>query len=210
EKYPHHGRVALVQFSVGIGVPLSVLIMRGMPLTATPATAVMYGALMLLKGVLTSWAGPACNNPVFAEIVPPDMRNLVYAFDRSFEGAISALGAPLVGMAAERWFGFSGVAGGEQACENHNTMAGPEPDLPKARALGDAMLLFMAVPWTLCTLFYTGLHWSYPRDRARALRPQVVDILTGPGTSGGGADAPPYKPLYGDGGGDRLVAKTEV
>ncbi len=36
--------------------------------------------------MLTSWAAPACNNPLFAEIVPPDMRNLVYAFDRSFEG----------------------------------------------------------------------------------------------------------------------------
>ena len=27
-------------------------------------------------------AGPCCNNPVFAEIVPPNMRNMVYAFDR--------------------------------------------------------------------------------------------------------------------------------
>lgn len=61
---------------------------------------------LFAAGVLTSWAAPACNNPVFAEIVPPDMRNIVYAFDRSFEGALSALGAPLVGYAAEHWFGF--------------------------------------------------------------------------------------------------------
>ena len=27
-------------------------------------------------------AGPCCNNPIFAEIVPPSMRNMVYAFDR--------------------------------------------------------------------------------------------------------------------------------
>lgn len=63
-------------------------------------------ACFLFAGVLTSWAAPACNNPVFAEIVPADMRNIVYAFDRSFEGALSALGAPLVGYAAEHWFGF--------------------------------------------------------------------------------------------------------
>ncbi|GLC33417.1 hypothetical protein PLESTM_000068900 [Pleodorina starrii] len=207
ERHPHHGRVALVQFSVGIGVPLCFVIMWGLPMAATPATAVMYGAALLLKGVLTSWAAPACNNPVFAEIVPPDMRNLVYAFDRSFEGAISALGAPLVGMAAERWFGFTGVAGGEAACEHHNTMEAPEADLPKARALGDAMLLFMAVPWTLCALFYTGLHWSYPRDRARALRPQVIDVMEGPGGSGGrrgaGVGGLSYKSPYGAGGAER-------
>jgi hypothetical protein len=38
---------------------------------------------------LSTWAAAACNNPIFAEIVPPDARNLIYAFDRSFEGAIS-------------------------------------------------------------------------------------------------------------------------
>lgn len=27
-------------------------------------------------------AGPCCNNPIFAEIVPGHMRNMVYAFDR--------------------------------------------------------------------------------------------------------------------------------
>ncbi|KXZ54483.1 hypothetical protein GPECTOR_4g548 [Gonium pectorale] len=143
ERYPNHGRIVLVQFSVGIGVPISVLILRGLPLSATPATAVLYGTIMVMKGVLTSWAAPACNNPVFAEIVPPDLRNLVYAFDRSFEAEA------------------------------------PPPDLVKARALGDAMLLFMAVPWTLCALFYTGLHWTYPRDRARALTPQVEVYETG-------------------------------
>ena len=42
-----------------------------------------------------------------AEIVPPHLRNMVYAFDRSFEGAIAACGAPLVGILAERVFGFT-------------------------------------------------------------------------------------------------------
>lgn len=52
-------------------------------------------------------AATACNNPIFSEIVPPHMRNLIYAFDRSFEGAIAASGAPLVGILAEKAFGFS-------------------------------------------------------------------------------------------------------
>lgn len=31
----------------------------------------------------------------------------IYAFDRSFEGAIAACGAPLVGILAEKLFGFT-------------------------------------------------------------------------------------------------------
>jgi hypothetical protein len=37
------------------------------------------------------------NSAMFAEIVPEQLRSAVYAFDRSFEGAIGATGAPLVG-----------------------------------------------------------------------------------------------------------------
>ncbi|KAG2424845.1 hypothetical protein HYH02_015108 [Chlamydomonas schloesseri] len=209
ERFPQHGRIALVQFSVAVGIPLTALLLRGLPVDVAAATAAggggggvaAYGAVLVTMGLLITWASPACNQPIFAEIVPPDMRNLVYAFDRAFEGAISALGAPLVGMAAERWFGFTGVAADEDSCEglglglgrasgvaaaNGTATAGaamagaPGPASPsadsdslsKARSLGDAMLLFMVVPWTLCALFYTGLHWTYPRDRARALRPQ--------------------------------------
>ena len=107
----------------------------------------LYGALLLVMGATISWAAPACNNPIFAEIVPPHLRNLVYAFDRSFEMAIAAMAAPLVGILAEQLFGFSGAAakGGEVGA-----------DLSKARALGNALVVCMIVPWFLCFVFYTG------------------------------------------------------
>lgn len=38
------------------------------------------------------------NSAMFAEIVPEQLRSVVYAFDRSFEGAIAACAAPIVGM----------------------------------------------------------------------------------------------------------------
>ncbi|PNH07804.1 hypothetical protein TSOC_005693 [Tetrabaena socialis] len=77
--------------------------------------------------------------------------------------------------------------------------------IAQARALGDAMLLFMAVPWTLCALFYTGLHWFYPHDKARALRPQVAVLSSGGGSGyssgdggyGGASNTTPYKPARG-------------
>ena len=39
----------------------------------------------------------------------------------------------------------------------------------KALALGNALLVCMAVPWALCVIIYSGLHWTYPRDKARAM-----------------------------------------
>ena len=71
----------------------------------------------------------------------------------------SALGAPLVGILAQRAFGFSGAA-----------ELSPDPELNKQRAasLGSALLVFTALPWLLCAAFFSGLHWTYPLDRRRA------------------------------------------
>ena len=96
---------------------------------------------------------------VFAEIVPPHLRNLVYAFDRSFEMGISALGAPLVGVLAERWFGWDASSQEEAA----------GADLKNARALGNALLLCMVLPWFLSFVCYSGLHLTYPRDKEYSL-----------------------------------------
>ena len=56
---------------------------------------------------LGTWAAPACNNAAFAEIVPAHMRNMIFTFDRCFEGAIAACATPLVGVLAEKRFGFT-------------------------------------------------------------------------------------------------------
>lgn len=72
-----------------------------LPLRGDGGTAALYTAVLGVMGLLISWAAPACNNPIFAEIVPPHLRTMIYAFDRSFETAISASAAPLVGILAE-------------------------------------------------------------------------------------------------------------
>lgn len=40
---------------------------------------------------------------MFADIVPEHLRSTVYAFDRSFEGAVAACAAPLVGELYSRF-----------------------------------------------------------------------------------------------------------
>lgn len=118
---------------------------------------------------LGSWAGPACNNPAFADIVPAHMRNLAFAFDRCFEGAIAACAAPLVGMLAEKRFGFKGTAA---------RSGDPTIDVAKARALGSALVPFLVVPWTCSLIVYSGLHFTYPKDRKAASQAATPTRLT--------------------------------
>lgn len=78
----NHGRIFACQFSVAMGIPFTIVLLKGLPFNGEPLTVVIYATLMFFFGLMHVWAAPACNNPVFAEIVPPHLRNLVYAFDR--------------------------------------------------------------------------------------------------------------------------------
>ena len=89
------------------------------------------------------------NSAIFAEIVPDHLRSTVYAFDRCFEGALGATAAPLVGLLAERAFGFSGTLG-------HSADAAQATALANAHALGKAMLVLLLVPWGFDFLVYFG------------------------------------------------------
>ncbi len=42
------------------------------------------------------------------------------------------------------------------ACRQANEGLRMRQDLQKARALGNALLFFLVVPWTLTLIFYTG------------------------------------------------------
>ncbi|KAL6771840.1 hypothetical protein ACKKBG_A28005 [Auxenochlorella protothecoides x Auxenochlorella symbiontica] len=160
-RYPGSGRVFANQVSVVLGLPLSVLLIKGLPqpVAGDPHFGA-YAGVLLLMGLLVSWCG--CNNSaLFADLVPEQLRSTIYAFDRSFEGAIGAFGAPLVGLTAERCFGFSGTVGaGRDDAESARN----------ARALGDALLVMLALPWLVCLLAFTGMHWTYPRDCAAVHR----------------------------------------
>ena len=81
--------------------------MQGLPDNGQPGTVALHACALVAMNCLGTWAAPACNNPAFAEIVPPHMRNMIFAFDRCFEGAVAACAAPLVGILAQKRFGFT-------------------------------------------------------------------------------------------------------
>ncbi|EIE19976.1 MFS general substrate transporter [Coccomyxa subellipsoidea C-169] len=166
--WPERGRIMAAQFSVACGLPLSVLLLKGLPVrgggNAADGLVPLYGTVMLIFGLLISWCGSA-NSVMFAEIVPEQLRSVVYAFDRSFEGAIAACAAPLVGMIAERVFGFEGHL--------EESVKDPLKAAVNAQALANALLCCLLVPWTFCLIFYTGLYRHFPRDRRRVGAPPL-------------------------------------
>ena len=101
------------------------------------------------------------NSAMFAEIVPEQLRSAVYAFDRSFEGAVGATAAPLVGLVAEKVFGYHGSLGQQVAPD-------PAVTLANARALGNSMLILLLVPWGLDFIFYSFLYFTIDKDRERS------------------------------------------
>ncbi|KAF6251986.1 hypothetical protein COO60DRAFT_1555686 [Scenedesmus sp. NREL 46B-D3] len=161
QRLPNNGRIFTAQISVFCGIPLTWLLLKGVPGSAYAAEPLAYGAIMFTMGLTCTWAGAGCNSPIFAEIVPDELRSTIYAFDRSFENSIAACAAPVVGLLAERAFGFSGALSDEalhdQKLRAHN-----------ASALGSSLLACMALPWSLCLVFYTALHYFYAKDKAMA------------------------------------------
>lgn len=205
EKYPNHGRIAATQFSVASGIPFAFLIFKGLPFDGRPTTVAWYAASIFLFAVSTSWPAPCANNPIFAEIVPVKQRNLVYSFDRCFEGAVAAFATPLVGSLSQNYFNFQGSS---------RITGDPSVDVPNARALGNALLVFLTVPWTLCFLIYSGLHWTYPRDKKKAYFLNVVKldgVDNDPGNGGDGSyyvdDGETLELGTGNGGGGGGVSK---
>lgn len=83
KKMPNNGRIFTAQISVFCGIPLTWIILKGLPASPYASTPAAYGCMMLLMGLTCTWAGAGCNSPIFAEIVPDELRSTIYAFDRS-------------------------------------------------------------------------------------------------------------------------------
>jgi hypothetical protein len=97
-------------------------------------------------------------SPIFAEIVPEKSRTSIYALDRSFETVLSSFAPPIVGILAQRVYGYRPDDKG----------LGPRLDRENAASLAKALYTAIAIPFTICAAIYSFLYCSYPRDRDRA------------------------------------------
>lgn len=153
--YPHTGRVMCAQFSAFMGIPFSWFLLTVIPQSVN--SWFIYAITLFLMGLTISWCATCANNPMFAEVVPPKHRTMIYAFDRAFEGSFSSFAAPIVGILSEKIYGYDP--------KKANLASGSSRE---AFALSRGLLSMMALPFCLCCLFYTPLYVTYKRDRENA------------------------------------------
>lgn len=153
--YPHSGRIMCAQFSAIMGIPFSWFLLKEIPQSVS--SYFTFAVTVFLMGLSISWNGSAVNAPIFAEVVPVKHRTMIYAFDRAFEGSLSAFAAPLVGILSENMFGY-----------DSKSIDPVKGSVQQASALSKGLLSMMTVPFGLCCLFYTPLYKYFWQDRENA------------------------------------------
>ncbi|KAF7041662.1 hypothetical protein CFC21_051427 [Triticum aestivum] len=160
-RFPNAGRVALAQVSTASTVPVAAVLLLALPID--PSAGAAYAAAFAVLGFVMPWCPPATNNPILAEIVPEKARTTVYALDRFFETIFSSFAPAVVGILAERVFGYQPASGGTGKAEREN-----------AAALAKAVFAEIAVPMAICCSIYSLLYCTYPSDRQRAQKAALV------------------------------------
>ncbi|XP_064961510.1 uncharacterized protein LOC135610658 isoform X2 [Musa acuminata AAA Group] len=153
--YPDSGRVMCAQFSAFMGIPFSWILLTGIRPSVNNWNA--FAATLLLMGLTISWCASCANNPMFAEVVPPKHRTMIYAFDRAFEGSFSSFAAPAVGILTEKIYGY-----------DSKSLKSVGGSAEGALALSRGLFMMTIVPFGLCSLFYSPLYIVFRRDRESA------------------------------------------
>jgi len=160
KKFGLYGRPLNAQITVAIGIPLIYLMYSGV----TPGESDnvwTYGVLIAAWGLLGCWAQSGTNFPILSEIVPPQARSRVMAWECALENSIAnAVGPPVVAFLATYVYGYTFGEG------NGGEMSDAEK-LKSAVALGKAMTAVIIGPSFVCLLAYSLLHFTYPKDAKR-------------------------------------------
>lgn len=156
----YHGRPLTAQISVGMGIPVVVALFLSIP--RHPDHFYEYMGTLLTMGLVTSWCSGGVNAPILSQVVI-DRQATVFAWLVAVQGgAAYAIGAPTTAFLAENVFGYEKrhMHLGEVQKEEvfHARQA------KNAEALGSAMLWCTTVPWLICFVCYSFLHFTYKPD----------------------------------------------
>ncbi|VFQ86730.1 unnamed protein product [Cuscuta campestris] len=125
-------------------------------LSFTPMWLELTGFSHLQTAILT---GMFVFGSSVGEIVPEEYRTSIYALDRSLESVLSSFAPPVVGLLAQRVYGYRPVP---QDTENIDA------DRNNATSLAKALFMAIGTPMMLCCFIYSFLYFTYPRDRDRS------------------------------------------
>lgn len=143
------------QFSAFMGIPFSWILLTGIEPSVNNWNA--FAVTLFFMGLCISWCASCANNPMFAEVVPPKHRTMIYAFDRAFEGSFASFAAPAVGFLTEKIYGY-----------DPKSLKSAAGSAQGALALSRGLFVMMVIPFGLCCLFYSPLYVTFKRDRDSA------------------------------------------
>jgi len=157
------GRILVSQCSVGIGIPMWLLILQ-VSYSHNGTGGFALALVVLLTGLTTQYGFP-CKAAMLAEISPRiEMRTLVYALSRAGEGTLAAAASPVVGILAEKVFKFRTSQDSDEDDDRGDSRGASSSE---TRALSHAMVVAMTIPWALCVLVLTLAYWTYPNERTK-------------------------------------------
>merc|ERR1712038_700432 len=155
--WPMHGRIINAEFSVYGGIPFAFLTFSQ---SMHPGKDSIFIYLFTLQ-VICGGVGGGTNAPILSQLAKPEERALVIAWQASLEGSIAAFG-PLIFTTLNEMFGYDPDCNAK--CNKPATCGSDEENTVAA---GNALVFTSSVPWVICGLLYTSLHWVYPRDMER-------------------------------------------
>ena len=98
QKNPKYGRTIIGQISVILGIPLTIILIRG----TDNWSIVQLTAFCFFIGLLISWPGKGAKEPMMAAVVPPELRSTAFAMTTFVENGFAAIVALIFGLIADR------------------------------------------------------------------------------------------------------------
>lgn len=165
---PDHGRIIVAQLADVLRVPVLFFLLLALPSANSGAAG--YMVTLACLGFLMPFPSMACSRPVFTEVVRPDIRGSIIAYQSLVEASLGSIGALAAGRLATAVFNYK---------TNRNDIASmpDEIRLSNAAALGQALLFTTTIPWTICTILYGLVHFTYKHDRNAEVKRQTWQPL---------------------------------
>merc|ERR1719346_961605 len=167
--WPMHGRIINAEFSVYGGIPFAFFTFYQGLHPSIDSLFVYLFSLQVLMHLICGGVGGGTNAPILSQLAEPDERALVIAWQASLEGSIASFG-PVIFTTLNKMFGYDPDC---NATCNRPENCGLKQD--NVTAAGNALVFTSSVPWLICGMLYTSLHWVYPRDMERIFARRRVE-----------------------------------
>jgi len=160
---PDHGRIIVAQVADALRVPVLLVLLLALPSANSGAAG--YMVTLACLGFLMPFPSMACSRPVFTEVVRPDIRGSIIAYQTLVEASLGSIVALTAGRLATVVFSY-------KTSRDDIASMPDEIRLSNAAALGRALLVTTTIPWTICTILYGLVHFTYKHDRNAEVKRQ--------------------------------------